>query len=134
MTIPEQRLLPTPSPSFLYATPEHKKGQIRQIDHAISGMAHTLSAGNMVTHLIVQSVAGITTEDALQRSLQFGPNQLPAAPTRRASSVFSARFKSVLILVLAAATDLSALVGNIKDAAFVPAVMLVDAAFGFHQE
>lgn len=113
---------------------EEKKDRNRQIDNATSGMAHTISVGDLVTQLSVLPAVGLSAGEALQRQGQFGLNKLPAAPPRRASTVFAAQFKSILILILAAASGLSAIIGNYKDAGVILAVMLINATVGFYQE
>ena len=96
--------------------------------------AHTLSADDVATQSKVVPANGLTDAVVRQRQTQFGLNQLPTAPPRLASSVFAAQFKSVLILILAAASGLSALIGNYKDAAVILAVMLINSTVGFYQE
>jgi len=113
---------------------EDKKGRNRQIDDATSGMAHTLGVGNLLTQLSVLPAAGLTAGEAQRRQGQFGLNKLPAAPPRRASTVFAAQFKSILILILGAASALSAVIGNYRDAGVILAVMLINATVGFYQE
>lgn len=110
------------------------QNQIKPVDHAISATAHTMTASDVVAQLHVPPTTGLTAQEALQRQTRFGPNQLPTAPPRRASNVFAAQFKSVLILILAAASGLSALIGNYKDAVVILAVMLINATVGFYQE
>lgn len=114
--------------------PADLQNHIKQIDHAISATAHTMTASDVVAQLHAAPTAGLNAQEALRRQTRFGSNQLPAAPPRRASNVFAAQFKSVLILILAAASGLSALIGNFKDAAVILAVMLINATVGFYQE
>ena len=114
--------------------PADLQNHIKQIDHAISATAHTMTASDVVAQLHASPTAGLNAQEALRRQTRFGSNQLPAAPPRRASNVFAAQFKSVLILILAAASGLSALIGNFKDAAVILAVMLINATVGFYQE
>ena len=114
--------------------PRAKKTRVKQLDDAALGTAHTLSGDDIAAHWVVQPAMGLSAEEALQRQSQFGLNQLPAAPPRSAASVFAAQFKSVLILILAAASGLSALIGNFKDAIVILAVMLINATVGFYQE
>ena len=114
--------------------PGAKKARVKQLDDAALGTAHTLSGDDIAAHWVVQPAMGLSAEEALQRQSQFGLNQLPAAPPRSAASVFAAQFKSVLILILAAASGLSALIGNFKDAIVILAVMLINATVGFYQE
>ena len=97
-------------------------------------MAHTLSAADLAAQLTVQPTTGLAAAEALLRKTQFGPNQLPSPPQRQAWQVFAAQFKSILILILAGASGLSALIGNVKDAVVILAVLLINATVGFYQE
>ena len=97
-------------------------------------MAHALSAGDLAEQLNVQPATGLAEAETHQRKTQFGPNQLPNPPQRQAWQVFVAQFKSILILILAGASGLSALIGNRKDALVILAVMLINAMVGFYQE
>lgn len=114
--------------------PRDLQNHIEQVNNATSTAAHTMSASDVVTQLLVLPTAGLTAEEVLKRQRHFGLNQLPTVPPRRASSVFAAQFKSILILILASASGLSVLIGNFKDAVVILAVMLINATVGFYQE
>ena len=111
-----------------------KKELVAKNGFVASSTAHTMSASDVATHSQLMPATGLTAQEALQRQTRFGLNQLPTMPPRRASNVFAAQFKSVLILILAAASGLSALIGNYKDAVVILAVMLINATVGFYQE
>ncbi len=104
------------------------------IENTPATPAHTSSAQDVAVQSNVQPSVGLTAQDALKRLSQFGINQLPNPPQREAWQVFAAQFKSVLILILAAASGLSVLIGNFKDAVVILAVMLINATVGFYQE
>ena len=106
----------------------------KRLESAAVVMAHAMSAGDLANQLNVQPAMGLAAGEALQRKNQFGPNQLPNPPQRQAWQVFAAQFKSILILILAGASGLSALIGNLKDALVILAVMLINAMVGFYQE
>ena len=89
-------------------------GPIKRLESASVVMAHALSAGDLAEQLNVQPATGLAEAEALQRKTQFGPNQLPNPPQRQAWQVFAAQFKSILILILAGASGLSAAIGNVK--------------------
>ena len=93
-----------------------------------------MSAGALAEQLKVLAATGLAAGEALHRLNQFGPNQLPNSPQRQAWQVLAAQFKSILILILAGASGLSALIGNVKDALVILAVMLINATVGFYQE
>ena len=97
-------------------------------------LPHTLSAQVLAANLNLQPGTGLPAQEVLTRRTRYGINQLPSPPQRQAWQVFVAQFKSVLILILAGASGLSALIGNVKDAAVILTVMLINATLGFYQE
>ncbi len=114
--------------------PTDETAPIKPLECASVIMAHAMSSGDLARKLDVLPAMGLAVADALQRKNQFGPNQLPDPPRRQAWQVFAAQFKSILILILAGASGLSALIGNLKDALVILAVMLINATVGFYQE
>ena len=97
-------------------------------------LPHTLSAQDLAANLDLQPATGLPAQEVLKRRTRYGINQLPSPPQRQAWQVFAAQFRSVLILILAGASVLSAVIGNFKDAAVILAVMLINASLGFYQE
>lgn len=97
-------------------------------------MAHAMTAGELANQPNIQPAMGLAADKAAERKNQFGPNQLPNPPQRHAWQVFAAQFQSILILILAGASGLSALIGNLKDALVILAVMLINATVGYYQE
>ncbi|AUM14930.1 ATPase [Ketobacter alkanivorans] len=77
---------------------------------------------------------GLTAEEAQQRLIQFGANQLPEAPTRPALLRFAAQFNNVLIYVLLASGGISLLMQHVIDATVIFGVVLINAIIGFVQE
>ncbi len=80
------------------------------------------------------SPAGLTEGEARQRIARFGPNELPRRAATPLWRIFARQFAGPLILVLAFATLLSVLVGDLRDAAFIAVVLLLNAAVGCFQE
>lgn len=112
----------------------HNRDSPERVEPASVVMAYALSARDLADQLNVQPTTSLAAGAALQRKNQFGPNQLPSPPQRQAWQVFAAQFKSILILILAGASGLSALIGNVNDALVILAVMLINATVGFYQE
>ncbi|HSE00198.1 MAG TPA: HAD-IC family P-type ATPase [Burkholderiales bacterium] len=77
---------------------------------------------------------GLTSTEAARRLAEFGANEL--AQKRRASplGLFFSQFKNTLVIILVVATVLSALLGEVIDAAIIAAIVLFCAALGFIQE
>ena len=63
-----------------------------------------------------------------------GPNRIAEQAGRTAMGLFAAQFKSTLVAVLALAAVLSAVVGELKDAAVIVVVLILNALVGFWQE
>ncbi|MBC7435391.1 MAG: HAD-IC family P-type ATPase [Bdellovibrionales bacterium] len=96
--------------------------------------AHTLTADAVAQLLEVRPEAGLTSAQALERLARHGPNRLPEVPPRSRWRVFLAQFRSILILILIGAAVLAAVVGSIKDAVVILAVVVINALVGFYQE
>lgn len=105
-----------------------------RISPELLGAAHTLATEEVTARLAVRSDLGLTNEQVRERIAQYGPNRLPTAPPRSTWGVFFGQFKSILILILIGAALLAALVGNVKDAVVILAVVVINAVVGFYQE
>jgi magnesium-transporting ATPase (P-type) len=77
---------------------------------------------------------GLSGEEAAERLARHGPNRLTPPARRSALWRFAAQFNNILILVLIAAAAVSALLGEIVDAAVIVGVVVINAAIGFIQE
>jgi Ca2+-transporting ATPase len=77
---------------------------------------------------------GLTRQEARERLLKFGANELAKEERASPIALFFAQFKNTLIIILLVATILSALLGEIVDAAIIFAIVLFCAVLGFVQE
>src|SRR5262245_41002954 len=77
---------------------------------------------------------GLAAQEARERLAKFGANEL--AKEERVSPVvlFFAQFRNTLIIILLVATLLSALLGEIVDAAIIAIIVLFCAVLSFVQE
>ncbi len=80
------------------------------------------------------SRGGLTEAAAEARLRDVGANRLPRAPAPTVLEIFLRQFRSPLIYVLAAAAVVSLLLGEVKDAAFIFGVLLINAIIGTIQE
>jgi P-type Ca2+ transporter type 2C len=96
--------------------------------------AHAVDAEAVAAACKVQPDAGLSSAQARERLAQTGPNRLPETPPRSPARVLLAQFKSLLILILLGAAALAALVGSVKDAVVILAVVIINALVGFYQE
>ena len=111
-----------------------KTTRVSSITSEPMALPHTLSADEVASRFDVRPAYGLTNAQVTQRNAQYGPNRLPEPPTRSAWLVFFGQFKSILILILIGAALLSALIGNVKDAVVILAVVVINAVVGFYQE
>jgi magnesium-transporting ATPase (P-type) len=94
---------------------------------------HHHSADDISSALRVSS-HGLTRAEASERLSSFGPNILPTSKTPGIGIVFLRQFRSPLIYVLVAAAILSIAIKEWSDAAFIFAVLLINAIIGTIQE
>jgi len=102
------------------------------LDQAI--VWHQLTATDTATQLAVDTDKGLTSKEALSRLESVGPNRLFEKPPPSPWRLFFTQFRSAIILVLIGAAVLSALIGNLKDALVIFAVVILNAIVGFYQE
>ncbi len=77
---------------------------------------------------------GLTTEVAQQRLLRDGPNELIAAKGKSAWQVLWDQISEPLVVMLLVASIISWIVGDLKDAIAILAIVIFNAALGFRQE
>lgn len=77
---------------------------------------------------------GLSSEEAQTRLRRYGKNSLPQQPPPTWWQIFARQFQSPLIYVLVAAAVVAIIVGDAKDAGFIAAVLLINAAIGAYQE
>jgi len=80
------------------------------------------------------SAEGLTSAEAEARSERFGPNRLPEQPPPTWWQIALRQFQSPLIYILVAAAVVSVLTGDVKDAAFIAVVLVINAGIGGYQE
>ena len=96
--------------------------------------AHQLRGEQVMATLGTDLVAGLSTVDAATRLDNVGPNRLTGEPPRPGWKVFVDQLRSGLFLILLAAAALAAVVGEVKNAAIIGVVILLNATIGFIQE
>ena len=77
---------------------------------------------------------GLTAREAQERLEKFGANELAKEERASPIALFFAQFKNTLIIILLVATVLSALLGEIVDAAIIAVIVLFCAVLSFVQE
>ncbi len=110
-------LAPVAAPSLLTTQPAY---------HAL-GIDEVLARLN-------SSRLGLTAEEVDRRRDIFGPNQLLTAPASPRWRAFVGQFRSAVVLLLIAASVVSALLGQWLDASAILAIVLLNGILGFLQE
>ncbi len=95
---------------------------------------HTLEIAEVAHRIVVNPSTGLAPQEAASRLSSAGFNRLAGQPTRSPWLLFLSQFKSVLILILIGAAALAALIGDVKDASVILAVVVINAIVGFYQE
>ena len=95
---------------------------------------HTLDISDSARRLNVSVSTGLASPEAASRLASAGLNRLDGRPPSSPWLLFFSQFKSVLILILLGAATLAALIGNVKDASVILAVVVINAIVGFYQE
>jgi len=80
------------------------------------------------------AIQGLSETEAAARLVRYGPNSLPVAAHDGMMRIFLRQFLSPLIYVLLAAAVVSAFMGDLEDAVFIGAVLLINGIVGTVQE
>ncbi len=94
---------------------------------------HTLSVEDVYSHLQSGPV-GLTRAEAAQRLGKYGPNEIEVARRISPWALFLEQFKNVLIIILLAATVISAFLGHAVEAVAISVIVIFAVVLGFVQE
>lgn len=94
---------------------------------------HNLSVEDVFSCLNSPS-CGLTGAEAAKRLAEYGPNELEAGHRISPWSILFSQFKNVLIIILLAATVLSAFLGHEVEAIAIAVIVLFAVFLGFIQE
>lgn len=103
-------------------------------DTVPSGAPHAMPVDAVLEAQQVDAAVGLAPEEAARRLAHYGANALRAVHTRSALSIFVDQFKSIIMALLAAATGVSLLIGDLVEAAAIGVVIVINAALGFGTE
>jgi P-type Ca2+ transporter type 2C len=95
---------------------------------------HTTSTADVLTELNTSIERGLTQSEADQRLQKVGLNELVDRGTQNPWKILFDQFKSVMVLILIAAAVISLLVGDVKDAIAILAIVVLFGVLGFTQE
>ncbi|WP_100330855.1 cation-translocating P-type ATPase [Bacillus xiapuensis] len=95
---------------------------------------HQLKHEEVETQLQTSVQRGLSAQEVLKRQEHQGFNELNQAKLPSAWLVFLRQFKDFMVLVLIAATVISALMGEYMDASAILAIIIINGVLGFLQE
>ena len=80
------------------------------------------------------TTAGLTTQQAQERLIQYGLNELKKEKGKSPLKLLLGQFTDILMIILLIATGLSIVVGEATDAIIILAIVIASATLGFTQE
>ncbi len=95
---------------------------------------HSLNIEDTARQLGVDVSSGLAAEEAERRLADGGPNELPEPPPPSLLKRILDQLKSFVVLLLIAASIISALLGDIVEAAAIMAIVVLNAILGVVQE
>ena len=104
-------------------------------EHSLSaGLWHTLTIETAFERLRADVIEGLTQEEAKRRLEQHGPNALPQARQRTAIEILLSQFRSLIVVLLIAATAIAFAMGDSLEGIAIVIVIIINAAIGFFTE
>jgi len=95
---------------------------------------HALDANLIQTIFDTSRAEGLSSENAAERLVKFGRNELLTKGGRKAISIFLGQFTDILIIILAVAVIVSGFLGEWIDAGAILAIIILNGIMGFIQE
>ncbi len=95
---------------------------------------HSIEAPEVLKELNTDPRHGLTDDEAKRRLEEYGYNELRKEEGVSPLTLFFNQFRNILILILLIAIILSALVGEVVDAAIIGVIVVFCAVLGFVQE
>lgn len=77
---------------------------------------------------------GLTFKEALEKLRVIGPNEIEAHESKSSLSLLLSQFPTFINAILAGASLLSFIIGELVDGTFILSILLINAIFGFVQE
>lgn len=109
----------------------------RLLDHEQRGASspawHALDSAE-TREALSAAETGLTSAEAEARLKSYGPNRLPEQPAPTLWEILLRQFHSPLIYILGIAAVVSLAIGDVKDAGFIAAVLVLNALIGGYQE
>jgi len=93
-----------------------------------------MSTDEVLKRLATDPKIGLSSQEAERRLGEFGPNALEEGAKRSVWQILAAQFKSLMVLLLVAATIIALSLGEKIEAAAIFAVIIINALIGFFTE
>jgi Ca2+-transporting ATPase len=95
---------------------------------------HATKIESILSELHTDPQHGLNPEEAQRRLQEYGYNELKEEAKTSPLILFLSQFKNILTIILVVATVLSALIGDLLDAAIILVIVIFCALLGFFQE
>lgn len=95
---------------------------------------HSMEVDQVLEQLDTDPHQGLTEDEVKSRLEKYGYNELKKEKKISALSIFINQFKNILIIILLVAIGLSAVVGEVVDAAIIAIIVVFCAVLGLIQE
>jgi Ca2+-transporting ATPase len=95
---------------------------------------HSIGTDQVLGEVKSDPAHGLTEDEVRERLERYGYNELKAEEKTSPFTLFISQFKNILIIILLIATVLSAVVGEVVDAAIILVIVIFCAGLGFIQE
>ncbi len=95
---------------------------------------HSMEVDQVLKELNTDPHQGLSAEEARSRLEKYGYNELKKEEKISPLTLFFNQFKNILIIILMIAIGLSAMVGEVVDAAIIAVIVVFCAVLGFIQE
>jgi P-type Ca2+ transporter type 2C len=103
-------------------------------DKPPSSSWHNLSPNEVERSLDANRDYGLSSSEADKRRQEYGPNTLISAPARSTLSIFLTQFRSLIVLLLIAASTLAFLLNETIEGVAILVVIILNAIIGFLTE
>jgi P-type Ca2+ transporter type 2C len=117
-------------------TPDSSAGRLSAADgdRPVSREWHALSSAEVLKLLAVDPEAGLSADEARRRLARVGPNAVGEYPDTPLWRLVLAQFRSLVVLLLLAASAIAASLGQHVEALAILAALLLNAGIGFVTE
>lgn len=104
------------------------------VESAATNFAHHAETAERTLERLAGRSAGLDEGEAAARLERFGPNRLKAPKPPSALHILADQLRSVVVLLLLAASFVALVVGDLVEAAAIGLVLLINTALGFVTE